>query len=394
MKRSARLAGGLVLGLLWLAALLLLVAARDGGLAWGPTAVRSLPLEQARSSTSRLEPDAPGVRIRGAREGGQAMLLVPTEPFRIDDWPVLGVRLEGAGALHFARVVLVGEDGALVHAPFPGRPNGSHRIDLRRAGLDAGAAYTAIGLWLGPPDYLPAAAAEPVDVRIEALTLERPGLAAALQMLGQSWLGYRPWTGRSLNTAGFEHGPRPPPGLQLVLAAWLAGMLPILHGMRAGRRCGRPLVLGALGVLALVAVLDLDRRAATALAAARAARPGIELSALPALETELAGLVRAWRDDPPRRVLVWSEDRFLREYPVWLLRSFDAAALDHPGQLDALASAGEGSLRLLLFGASGWRYDRRTGVLELGGRRLAARPGPPGQWFHAFEIAGAGRVGP
>ncbi|MCK7593831.1 hypothetical protein [Pseudomarimonas salicorniae] len=372
------------LPLVWLA-----MAAFLGGARWQPEQVREIPLASAQSRTSALEATDAGLLVRGMDAEGRALVLFPTATFSLDELPMLRVRLSGTTPLHAARLV-AGRGEALAVAPYPGHPEGEVVRNLRRAGFKA-EVQDHVGLLISPPDTLPAAAADAVDIRIHSVRLESPSLPAQAEALLRAWFGYRPWIGRSNHTAGFEHGGQPLPGLAVGLSLWLLWSAAIIWLTRARqpmRRFGA-LVLFAALLLGVVQLQGQLLRAEVAQLSASAARHagGLPQSALPALEREVAEASAGWDASDRRKVVVWGGNGFLREYPVWLLRAHNVGGLQRPEQLDRLP-ADEPAI-LLLAGQAGWRFDPLSGRLHLGKISRPARPEFRGSWVHTFVLGGS-----
>jgi hypothetical protein len=371
--------------------LLLLFAGLGRGLPWQPEQVRTLVLASAESNTSALKSSAAELGVRGGDAEGRALVLVRTDPFDVKDLPLLRVNLADADVVHAMRVVLL-QGADLRVAPFPGHVEGARTMDLRRAGFKGGP-IEGVGLMFAPTDTLPAAAAPEIDVRVLSLQLQSPSIDGYVQALLNSWLAYRPWTGRSNHTLGFEHGPHPTPGLQAFVAAWLAGsvVLVVLVRPAASRRRLAVVLLMALLGCAAATTHQLLKRAEVSLQAARrvAGYPSLEQSAMPELAAELKALRKQWANAPPSRAVVWGVNGFLREYPVWLLREFPVAGLRVPEDLRSLHTTQ--TIELVLTGQSGWRYEFRSGELSVGSLRMPAVPLFRGQWVNSFSISNSER---
>ncbi len=387
MSRRGRVLLSASLILLGLPGLLWLFADAGRGLSWQAQERQPIDLDRARSETSTLVHEADGLRVSGADRQGRALVLFDTDAFDLENLPLLEVQLAETSPLDAARVVLsVG--GELRVAPFPGHPGGRTVIDLRRAGF-GDAEVRGVGLMFLPPDTLPGSAAAGVDLRITRLALSGPSLGGYLRSLGQYWFGYRPWTGRSNHTAGFEHGTQPPPGLQALLAAWLGWSLLVLAVFCRERLCsaGAHLLLACVLMLAAASVWQLLQRAEVSWRSAQAvdALAGARQSALPELDADMAGLVAALSKAPPTRIVVWGGNGFLREYPVWLLRQFPVGGLHRAAQLAQLDR--QTPTLLVIAGQNGWRYDFQRGRLRVDRHELAATPVFRSSWVTAFHIA-------
>ena len=381
-----------IIALLLPAGLLLLFAAAGGDLSLLPAQRVVLDPHAASARGAELRVEDGHLRVTGGPEQGRAEVAwqLPDDLTDIRS-PALRLRIDGASALHSARVLLQhGEQREMLL--YPGHLQGETVLPLAPGQTLTRPAR--LRLILVPPDSLPEAAAARIDLRVLQAAIETPSLAGRIRALAQFWFGYRPWNGRSNHTSGFEHGGHPPPGFQALIAAWLAAALLLLAVFRRRRwlpMAGRLCLLAVL-VLAAEATWQHLQRAHAALAVAQvAARSGLPTSAMPALEAEISALREAWRADPPQRVIVWGAQGFFREYPAWLLREFNVASLVVPGQLAALADAQPAVL--ILAGRDGWLYDAGSGTLSVGGEyRTQARPGYRGRWVSTFLLPpGAGR---
>jgi hypothetical protein len=389
----ARLAVALALGLLL--GVLLLFGFAGIELDTPLRAADRLLVEPTRlvSRDAALEPDGAGLQVVGADAQGISLLLQPVEPFEAGRYRHFSLALRDLPPV--LRALLVWRvDGELRAMPIPGLFHGRATLDL--AGVDGWRGRVdAIGFALLPTDYL---AAEPSRQRrfgFERGSLATDSWGGALHALVTQWTAYRPWNGRSNNTAGFELSATPGPSLQAFVAGLLAITLLlalVLGGRRALRGSAVVAIALALGLLAARQAAQLVMRAqvASSAAAIAADHPQWPLAAQPQLGHEALQLSARLDPSPPPRLLVWSEDRFLREYPTWLLRRFNAASLHTPAQLTELGQALPGSV-LVLAGDGGWEYDQAAARLSLHGLDLSATLLLHGSLLQAYRLDEAGR---
>jgi hypothetical protein len=386
-------AGVLRFGLLVLGAAVLLVlfAGWRPGMPWQPQRVLEIdPLRwQGQGATVRRDGDA--VHVSGATAEGASLIVQALSAFDTADYRYLQLRTTGPDGDRRGYLLLQTESGNR-SIQLPGHPAGALSVDLG-AQKDWQGRVQALGLVMQPTDYIAGHLAPAPHYVLGAMRFESANLRAALAALADRWYAYRPWNGRSNHTGGFEHGADPGPSLQGFVAALLGWWIVLLWATRHPRRmqAARAAVLAGVAVLAIQLGGQLALRAAVAVSSARlaAGHPEWPPSAMPAMANEAAGLLDDWASAPPPRVLVWGNDNFTREYPVWLLRAHNVAWLVVPAQLSLLAQPEPGSV-LVLGGRSGWTYDPARGELQLGETRLPAQPRQQGAWLHVFAIGAQG----
>lgn len=246
-------------------------------------------------------------------------------------------------------------------APLP-FPDGPVTVDLARLSPQWQGRAGSIALLLLPAELLPAEAVPAQAPALVAARLEGDGHAAAIAALLDEWRAYRPWSGRSINTAGFDLGyadQRPLQGFVALLAvlALLAGML----ATRRRRRAWLPLALLVAGaawlLLDLAHLRTLAMRAVHTSALSQSAAG--ELAINPPLARSLAAVraLPALRA-PDSRVAVLAGSPFLRSWPLFELLPANAA----PVEAAALGQVADGML-LLRLGDTG-EYRRDAGVLR------------------------------
>lgn len=236
-------------------------------------------------------------------------------------------------------------------------PRGRTTVDLARLSPEWTGEASATAFSVLPAGLLPADAVAATTLRLNEAALETDARAPALAALLDEWLAYHPWSGRSINTGGFDlqrHHPLPLQGFVLLLlvpvvvVAWL-----LLRRLRRGARfapaapdatdalnastraCRRPTRFATLLVLAIAAgwlLLDAHQihiawQRSARLAALDAAAPAA-LAVEPRLAAALAS-VRAHPalSAPDSRLVVFAASPFLRSWPPFALAPTDAAAL-------------------------------------------------------------------
>jgi len=229
----------------------------------------------------------------------------------------------------------------------------------------------ALGFSIASAEFLPAAAAPTHDLRLTAVGLHTDGRAAALAALWDEWVLYRPWSGRSINTGGFDlryHAPRPWSGFVLAGGVVVLLVTALVLGWRRLRR-GRAVLL-AFCVLWLL--LDAAQLRMLALRAAHA--QALAALAPDGLRTEpgIAGAMETVRErieagEGAHKLVVLGGNAFLLAYPVYELLPLNAAGM--PAQQLAAAPPGTLVLRLGSIGA----HDADAGMLAIAGQRLAVR---------------------
>lgn len=364
MSAARRL--GYLAALLLGATLLLLAFARPGpGVPWQAGGRLELAPAQFESPASEVALRETSVRAEGADAGGVTLLRQATPGLAAGAWRYLHYRIDAAPAAGKRMLVWNGEAGqgmALL-------PSAAGTLDLaRHPGWKGTIAW--LGVAAAPVDYLPAAAMESASLEIHALELQPPSWRGALAALWTDWRAATPWSGRSLNTGGFELAPRAAPsltGFVAACAALAAALAFALFGRVAGRRALLPILLLALALPALHQLAQLAARGATASAAARLAhdRPDTPLAAQPQLAAAALRLSRGLQDGGGApRLLVHGANQFLGEYGVWLLRAHDVAMLWEPAMLPPPGTAGD--WRVVLVGAGDWEFDPARGRLRIG----------------------------
>lgn len=357
---------------------------------WPP---RAQPLEFERlQSPARLQRVGDELRISGADRSGTTVVLQTVEALSAEDFRYFTLRLDEVPPTLRAMVVWRA-GGALHAAPLPGAQFGSSTFDLKSHERWSGP-IEAIGFGLVATDYLaPTLSLEREFVLVSA-TLEGPSWSGAVREQLSDWFAYRPWTGRSNNTGGFEHSTEPGPSLTLfVLVAVVAAVAIalVVIGPVAARRATAVALVVAVASLAGWQSMQLIQRARVAASAASIAgsQPDWPLAASPAVAYEALQLDRLLQEAPPRRVMLLGEGRFLGEYPTWFLRRFNAGSLHSPADLAAIGPELPGSI-LVLAGTGDWSSDRAGRQLVVGGSGFAVTPVMRGNVLQAYRIDSTG----
>lgn len=363
------------LGTLLTAALSLLwLAAPEPGAPWSAATRIELAAERFRVGPGQAEPAPSGLQVAGADPQGRTVLVHG------------GLDLDAAALRYLSfrfdrlpptlRPVLIwngpaGQGSAAV----PWSASGG-TVDLRRlAGWPERLEW--LGLLVLPMDAVPTAAAADRAFEFRGMTLQSASRRAAVAALWTELFAYRPWTGRSINTAGFEL----PIERRLRPLTWLAislsGGLLASAIAAASRRRWKSVLLGAVlllwVLLDLLQVRQLLTRAEAAGAARRAMPASQPLTAQPDLAAPMAELLQRLATLPSGvRVLVYGEGPFLGQYAVFLLRAHDAGPLRSLASLPAARA--EDRPVLVLVGSGPWRYEASNGMLHLPDQLLVAEP--------------------
>lgn len=350
------------------AALLFLVFARPAWDApWSPAHTHVTDPSAWQSPVPDLRVEGAGVVLHGADANGTTLLLQPVEALDASQWRYVSYDL--ALARTDKAFFLWRSEGQLRNVFLPGAAGGDGVLDLQGVPGWSGV-VEAIGIAASPTDVLHPAYVADRDFALRSLRLESPSWRGALAALRDHWTAYRPWTGRSNNTGGFEFSPQAGASLPLFVAL-LAVVAVLLAFALLGAATGRRWALGAVGVAALALALaqmqQLALRGAVArAAAARADDPARPLSAQPALAAAARGVSEALRDAGRARVFVAGADQFFGEYTTWLLREHNAALV---APVEALPATLEAPAFLVLAGKGPWQFDVASGRLTIGQRR-------------------------
>jgi hypothetical protein len=336
------------------------------------------------SAVSGLRIEGAGVVARGAAANGTTMLLQAAEPFEASRFRYLAydLGLERTDKAHF----LWRSNGQLRNVFLPDAPGGDGVFDLQGVPGWEGQ-VDAIGVAASPTDVVHPSYVAEREFVLRSLRLESPSWRGALAALRDHWTAYRPWTGRSNNTGGFEFSPKAGASLTLfsaLLAMLALGLAFAFFGAAKARRWLVPAVGVAALLLALVQLEQLALRGAVArAAAARADSPARPLSAQPLLAAAAIDLSSRLRSEGRTRVFVGGESQFFAEYTTWLLRGHNAAVLAPIGSLPATLDA---PAFVVLAGKGPWQFDVAAGRLTVGDRHWAGQLVHDGGVLRAYRI--------
>ncbi len=328
------------------------------------------PRELAPVGARRVE----GAKANGVFEGadglGRSLLMARGLNLDAAHWSVLSYRFEAFPAT--LKLVLVWRIDAsperLRSLPLP-RP-GSRAASVRLDGVEGWEGrISELGLLVLPADLLPAEATLERRLVLRELALASRSQAGALAALQTEWSAYRPWVGRSINTAGFElSSPQRHSLLGFVLVMCLllgmAGWLAFRPALRPTLAIGIALIM-AWVVLDLLQLAQLHWRGDFTLQAHRQSEEVQVDPRLSAILTELQPVLRAL---DPRLVLVSGDSPFHRTYGAFRLLPLPVAVVESPPALPE----SEQRLALVLIGADAARFDATRGTLRWGTRDYAA----------------------
>jgi hypothetical protein len=384
--RSLRWPAAVVCWLLLVSLSLLALAGVRPGMPLFPAA--TLAFEPPQLAAADAQQGDGVLRIRGADANGLTLVMQPVDRIQAARFRYMVLQLaEVPRALRATAIWRV--DGVFHTSPLPGSFRSAVTWDMQASSSWQGR-LDSVGVGLLPTDYLAPIATLEREFAFISGRLESESWAGALRALSTQWRVYRPWDGRSNNTAGVELSAMPGPPLQLfvfvmVLVTLLAAA--IGGGMPSLRQALSPAMMVALSTLAMWQAAQVGMRAQVAIEARAAVAhlPDWPLAAVPAIGNDAARLLALLEERAPPRLIVWGESRFMREYPTWLLRDLNTASLDDPSQLNGGGPRVADNV-LVLAGPGGWRVDADR--LELAGMRFAVEPLMVGAVLQAYRVTG------
>ena len=341
------------------------------------------------SPSARLAYSDDSVRVTADTAPGTALIVRDDLQVAASQYRYLRYRASDVDA--DARLLLLWRaDGELQRVPLA-HVLGRGTLDLAALPGWEGEVHM-LGIAALPIDYIAADAVAEQSFVLHSAELRPDNWVSAVSALLTDWLASRPWTGASINTAGNEFG-RATASLTGFVACWIALLLLCARavlGSAAMRRVLPALLLAGASLLALDLAHDLFGRARSARAAAADVRdaPQWPLAADPGLAGDAERLRTTLENQPPQRVLVFSEQPFRRDYTTYLLRAFDA------GQLFNLRGFGSrpafDDAVLVFAGPEGWEFDPATSRLVLAGQSREAQIVWQGEQLVAFRLGRAG----
>lgn len=370
------------LALIGLLALWLLLLGWAGGVEtgdpWSAEARKAFPGGKAKSVFGDAQMDGDAMRVDDLSDNGAALQAwrLPSAMdadafgilhFRISDFP------RNLDVAFFFRRADQPRQVFSVPLPMPGDGDGS--IDLSRID-EWQKEIVEIGLSQYPTAEALREGALSAPFVIHGLRLESRSWRGLLDALGTGWWTFTPWDQRSINVLEPVAGQLAPTSVVLVAALGTAGSALLLLGVFGWRRGGRwrwQLVF----TLALLGWLLLDVRWLAAMAtrhddtasayADHDLRERIRLQADADL-IAFAAQVRATIGDESagRRVLLWSESRFVSGRLGYHLRPLNVA------NLSRISAVQEGWLLVVEDPEHVWHYDSRSGLLRGPKRSLRA----------------------
>jgi hypothetical protein len=365
-----RVAWAVPAAVLLIGCVLLIAAGARPGTPLSPAQAAELDLAQFRLEAGGQKEFSPrGLAVEGADGLGRTLLVQSTQGLRAAEYSRLGYRFEAFPAeLKLALVWRTEEEPSRMQSlPLPRPGLSSHWVRLDEVeGWSDGIAE--IGLLVMTADLLPSESTLARRFELSWLRLESASLRGDLAALQTDVRAYRPWVGRSINTAGYELAiPQrhalvaPVAALVLLLGAALAIAFPVAR-WRSLAAC---LLLGWL-------ILDLQQLAQLFWRGdftRRAHSLSDEVQVEPRFNAALEQVRPVLRAAEPRLVLVGGALPFHRTYGAFRLLPLPASAIDSAPVL----SAEEDRIAVVLVGNGDWRFDASSGTLHWSERSYPAR---------------------
>jgi len=353
----------------------LLVALMAAGATWNtpvlPERQQVLPLAEMQLTGSR-QVEGPGDArwLEGADETGRSLLLRRGLALEASDWRYLRLRMERFPAhLRAALVWRSSDSPERMQTLVLARPARRASLSLLEGAEGWSGTVSEIGLLVFPANLVDPQAARDRRYAVSEIGLESESLRGALASVLSEWTAYRPWVGRSINTAGFEViSPRTYTLVWLVAVATLLMAVALILALRLrGARLGTAF---AVSVLAAWLLLDLHQLAQLFwrtgfMREAHLRSDQVEVDVR--LNAALSSLRPQLEAAGIRLALVGASLPFHRTYGAFRLLPLPSVAIDAPPQLE---HAGD-SLALVLVGKGDWSHDAASGLLDWGDRRYA-----------------------
>ena len=359
---------------------------------WQPKLHWAVMPTDAQTLTGELKTDEDRAYLGKADSAGASAVLWPASA-ELADTMMAKVCVEDVDQL--TRVLLLWRaEGGLHRQLMPGLGNGCSYVDLS-AHPGWTPSVEAVGLALLQADYFPPSAVPSRQVHIVAVEFASESIVARVAALLEDWLAYRPWGGRSINTQGFAFGNVAGPSQYAFLVLWALLAALTFAGLRVigPTQALRGALMAAAGLIALqqtwqIAVRALEAQVAASLASASQA----ELAAQPAFAPDLDALSQQLAERELRRVYIGADDRFSREFPLWLMRQYDAGFVwpEQWGMVLPRLRAGD---LVVMAGRGNWAFDVNRQMLRIGELEFAAEPVHQGTWLSAYAPIGLGENG-
>lgn len=348
----------------------LLAAGARPGTPLSPDLVQELGLEDFRlEAGGQKQFSREGLVVEGADGFGRTLLAQSVQGVDASGYSRLGYRFDAFPAeLKLVLVWRTEEDPGRVQSlplPRPGRSAQWVRLD-EVEGWSGGIAE--IGLLVMAADLLPSESTLARRFELAWLRLESPSLRGDLAALRTEWVAYRPWGGRSINTAGHELAVPQRNALVALVAALillLGATLVVAFPAARWRPLAACLLLGWL-------ILDLQQLAQLFWRGdftRRAHSLSNEIQIEPRFNAALEQLRPLLQAAEPRLVLVGGALPFHRTYGAFRLLPLPASAIDSAPVL----AVEDDRIAAVLVGNGDWRFDADTGTLHWSERSYPAQ---------------------
>lgn len=316
-----------------------------------------------RFGSEPVEGSGEAVWFAGADDSARSLLMARDLQLAADEWHFLALRFA-----HFPanlRVSLVWRSSDAPERlqsqvlPRPGR----HAARVRLSGMAGwSGTITEFGLLVFPANLVAPETTAQRRFALDELRLESDSISAALASLVTELTAYRPWVGRSINTAGFEVVSSRPYVMVLLVA-----VLVLIAGgaFRIARSAGAGRGWLPLAAALLVGWLVLDMHQLAQLFwrgefTRQASLRGNELQVDVALNDALTSLRAKLVEHDIRLAMVGATLPFFRTYGAFRLLPLPSVAMEAPPQSVA---AGD-QLALVLIGRGNWQHDPAAGSLS------------------------------
>lgn len=302
--------------------------------------------------------DGPGdaVWFTGADESARSLLMARDLQLAAEEWQFLVLRFARFPAdLRVSLIWRSSEAPERLQSQVLARP-GRQAAHVRLADIDGwGGTITELGLLVFPANLLAAETTAERRFALAGFSLESDSTGAALASLVTEVTAYRPWVGRSINTAGFEVASSRPYAMVMLVAVLvlIAGLAARLVLVPSVRRSWLP-----LGLALLVGWLVLDLHLLAQLFwrgefTRQADLRGNELQVDVALNEGLTALRSKLVERDIRLAMVGATLPFYRTYGAFRLLPLPSVATQVPPS----TIAADDRLALVLIGRGDWQHD-------------------------------------